>query len=333
MNVRKYFSSINPKTIIYFAVLLAIYVPMAIIGQLNFSNFSYILLVATLIYVVLTKRWYFFAIGLSVFTVSFAVQYLASLFIQVAYRDGSFLMSSMLLAYFVVLFLSTLSSHAEWTVRSVWLATFYGVVVATVTETMLLLLAGVYNVYLLGIDGVIVMLLVSLAYLMVGRHVKVNRPHRYEDIDVEMVQARIKRLGFEAKKNKKQELIVYDKVNERASYRVFFTDEKIATRDTPKLFENYLVFKDHKPKQAYSWLLQESTKSSEVRGPKPIKKEQFIIVNILKKAPKENVSLVEIPLPRSQSTNTVALIQIKQSELDKIDKFLEKATVLLDSAE
>jgi hypothetical protein len=325
----KYFKKIDIKTIIYFSVLAILYVPMLLTGNLNFDRFAYILLIATIVYVIATKKWYFFQIAISIFLLAFGIEFLQSAFYEYTLKDPSFIVSSLLFSYFLIIFFTTLTAHAEWTIRSPWIATGLGLIGAIITELMLIILAQVKNVYLVGLDGILIMLLLSGLYLGIGKKIFVHIPKKYNGFDPDFIEGALELKGFFAKKNKKSEIIVFDKTDKTKSYRLFFSSEKIITRDTDKLINNFVIIRNRKMVPVYSWLLRETSKSFEIRGPKPIQSQQFIVISVTDKT--AGTKIVDVPIPRTNRTHKFALITISEKDKKQIGNLIEQATVMLNT--
>lgn len=333
MKSRKLFKSINTSTIIYFAVLIGIYLPLILTHQLNFNNFAYVLFLTTAGYIVATRKWYYIQVALSLLIFGFTVNFLSALFYQVAFKDASFIMSSIILAYFFVLFITTLSTHAEWTIRSAWVGLIFGLFAAIVTEVILIAGLMLNNEYVVGLDGLFITVIVAFLYLSVGKSVKVNVPNEFLDVNQDKFQTDMNNIGYKVKKNKKHELIIYDETEDSKSYRIKFIEDKIITQSGELKPKNkFLLVKNDKEKTLYPWLLQQASLSFEVRGPKPVKSEQFIIVNVAEVT--SGVKLHQIDIPHSSKHYEVAIITIAKSEINtKLDSLIERATSSLDTTE
>jgi hypothetical protein len=327
--LRKSFSALNIKTIIYIGALLIIFIPMLLTNTLNASNATLVFVLLTTVYIISTRKWFYIQIVSSVFLLLMSIYMLETIFYQYTLKDASFIIASTLFGYFAVIFMTTLKNHAELTIRSPWVATMIGSVGTILTESILVVILNVNNVYIVGADGIIVMWVLSLLYLWIGKKITVNEPTRYDKLDYNLLEGRLEDIGFSATKMKNSDLKITDKTDETKSYKLFFSEEKLIIRDTDKLINNFIIVRDKKMKPIYSWLLRESAKSFEVRGPKPIRSEQFIIVNVVEKT--SGTKLVEVPIPRSTKNYTLAVISVSEKDLKKIDKLIEQATVMLNS--
>lgn len=323
-----WFSKIDVRTIIYFAVLAFLFIPMAFTGELNYNRMLVITFFATGIYIIATKRWFYIQIAAALLFVSFAIQYTSSLYVQVKIQSANFIVSSFVLGFVMVLFVSTFSRHAEWTIHSPWIATIYGSIAGILTEYIIITTNNERNVYLVGIPGMIVIFAVGFAYLVFGTKVRVHKPVNVKNDDmIDTLQASLQDNSYSLKRNKKDELFIYDDTDETSSYRVFITTDKIAHLDANKEWKEWLKVHDKKSQYIYAWLLQESVRSFEVRGPKPIKSEQFIIISI--GATTSEPSVIDVNIPRSKRQRHVAFMSVAENDMKHVGKQIEKATALL----
>lgn len=322
-----WFSSIDIRTVIYFAVLAFFFIPMAITHTLNYNRVLLIILLATAVYIVATKRWYYIEIAASLFIVSFAIQFMSAMYVQVKYQAANFIVSSFVLGFVFVLFLSTFSRHAEWTIHSPWIGNIYGAIAGMIVEYFMIMANTERNVYLVGIPGLIAMLVFGIGYLCLGSKVRIHQPEFDKNADIDTITKSARKYSYTLKRNKKNELFIYDDVDETASYRVFITKDKIAHMNANKEWKEWVKVHDKKSQYIYAWLLQQAVRSFEVRGPKPIKSEQFIIISI--GGTTKDPALIDVQLPRSEHVRKIAFINVAENDMNKIGSKIEKATQLL----
>lgn len=323
-----WFSAIDVRTIIYFAVLAFLFIPMAYTGELNYNRMLMITIIATIVYIIATKRWFYIQVAGALLVISFAIQYTSALYVQVKIQSANFIVSSFVLGFVLLLFISTFSRHAEWTIHSPWVATIYGTISGMITEYIIITANSMRNVYLVGIPGLIVMFAVGFAYMSIGSKVRVHKPEKVTDNDnIDNLNASIQDYSYSLKRNKQNELFIHDDTDETASYRVYLTNDKIAHLEANKEWKEWLKVHNKKSQYIYAWLLQESVRSFEVRGPKPIKSEQFIIISTGSLT--SDPIIIEVPVPRSKKVRHVAFISVADKDMKHVGKQVEMATALL----
>lgn len=321
--------SFNMSTVMYFTVLGVFLVLQYFNGGLTFEMLFLTFIVTSVPYLFFTRKFYLVVPAISVFALMFTIATLPSSVYLITGEEPSFVMFSSVLAFLLTLLMSNQVSHAEWSIKSPWVANILGLIgLYSIEMGLLMKMEGVSQI-IIGTVGFLAFMLISVGYITSGQYVTINKPTSLtpDSLDKSLTASMYDSMYLHVKgeADSQDEVTVLDsKSRDGASYRLYFTNDTIYYDSDSKPKRQFKVMKDKKAKMLYSWLLQQSIKSKEIKKTKEIKTESLIVVTIDERYSDGLIETWDIPIPRTSKTNVVGHLIIDGKDNDKfIDKLTE----------
>lgn len=327
--------NIDTHTTIYLTVIGVLLILQALMGGLTTSYIAVVLFLTTLPYLFITKRFYLVVPIISVLALLMTIATLPTAVYAVIGEEPSFVISSATLTFLIPLFLSNLVSHAEWSIRSPWVAALIGLGVLYFTEFSLLTGTSLDSQVLIGGLGALAGIVVSSLYLMVGGKVSVHKPTSLQSNSV--VQQLSKELGssgylhVDSKAVSETQLLLLDtKSKTRDSFRVYPVGDEIFV-DKDLLEKNKVsMFIKGKQRKLYAWLYREAGVSAERRRTKDIKGESFILMGVSDRTTIPNYEIIELSKARSKKKYYVGIINLSPTNMNKNKRLFKEMTVEIE---
>ena len=322
------------STAIYLTTIIALLLLQLALGGMTTKNTMYILIITTLPYIVFTKKYYIITPVISIF---FLLGTIASLPIAVYTATGnepSFIISSAALGFFITLFIGNMVSHAERSIRSPWVANIFGLIALYIMEFALLTALSTKSAMLIGGLGLLAHLLIATIYLTVGKYISINTPAILtEDSLVSALTAELTNSVYNSTSELEGSSGQFKLSGKSSSFgriRLYPTLEKITTTTENKNFlKNFYLWENGKKKSIYSWLLQETIRSSEINKTKEFKSEQFIVIQKNPTSKDGSFDIIELPIKRSSKKLYFGVFTLGEKVNKKtIKKFNELAIEL-----
>lgn len=306
----------NLSTVIYLTVLGVLLIQQFLVNNgLNVQSFIGIVLLTTIPYIFLTKRYYYLIPFVSVFFVLMVIGSMPIAVYEITGKEPGFIIASSTLGFFITLLVGTIVSKAQWSIKSPWVANILGTTSLFIVQYLLLTATTTESQVLIGTAGLAAHLLTSLSYLMVGPSVKVNNPSPLRD---QSVADRL--LDFLAdngysyvsypKQPQRRDTLLDNNSKYDDSFRFIFSETAISLNNEKKGIKKFQFYKDGSSKNAYSWLLRESIKSKEAPRTNEVKNEHLIFVYFDDTSKISAYDTLELPIKRSSKTLNVGVLKL-----------------------
>lgn len=312
-------STLNLSTVIYFTVIgvfiVLQYLNGGIVPELTFLIF----MITTIPFLLFTKKFYLAMPVIAVFMLMLTVATLPNSVYLVTGEEPAFVMTSSILGFLLTLLIGNQVTHAEWSIKSPWVANLLGLFGLYISEFMLLIYLDKPSQILIGIVGFLTFILISISYLTIGKYVSIHAPNemsgdRVSDSLKDAIMSKTY-LHVESKSRKRKQLtVLVSKSKSKNSYRIFFTNNEIYYDKDVPFKRQFKIIKDKKERFIYSWLLRESTISKESKKTDKIKNEMFVVISIDDKYTEGKIEIFDIKVPRSSKVNRVGHLTISGND-------------------
>ena len=325
---------VNIKTTIYLTFMFVLFALQLYLGTLTVATGTYIVILTTIPYLFFTKKYYIIQPFIAIFFLMIVIATLPTSIYMITGKEPSFIVSSSILGFFITLLIGNIVSHAEWSIRSPWIANILGLLSLYLVEFTLATGLLVKNSFIIGGSGLIALVSVSCLYLMVGKYIHVNKPTTMQDNSQYLqLTERLLSSGYEQGPDLKRsegQLLLLDTLSKNTQYRLAPIDSALTvTTEKKNYIKNYYLWKNGVRQQVYSWLLREGSKSKEQNLPKGIKAELFIVINQKAGLTDGFGDIIEIPLKRSNKNIYVGKFTLGDKVTSKtVDNFNELAVAL-----
>lgn len=308
--MRTRIKGIELSTAIYITALIVLIIPQLFIYGVNAPYMTLVLLVSTMFYIVLTRRWGVIQVIFSILLMAFSFMGMATIFVNIAGVDPSFILSTMLFGYFLVLLTSVSSRHPEWSIHSPWIGTSIAIAAAILVELVLLLVFKIKNPYIVGGIGLVIILAIGLSWLMFLPKSRIHEPNYVNDEIkkdfVDEISKDINKQGFNLIHDKK-DVYIEDKVNKKNRYKLLFINDRLYF-DSKKHLWTY--WNATETKKAYSWVYANICKAMYSK-----KSTKLIVVENLDET-ETSYNIKPVKKPRSKSNLQLGIITTNEKYFD-----------------
>lgn len=321
--------TLNLSTVIYLTTLATLFILKYLNGGLT-SEFVFLIFIVTSVpFLLITRKFYLATPIISIFFLMLTIATLPNSVYLVTGEEPSFIISSATLGFLLTLLIANQINHAEWGIKSPWIANILGLIGLYISEYILLLSTPNTSQIIIGAIGFLIFMIISTSFLTIGKYVFVHKPRNIQsDSIVQNLTDEITNSSYlhvKTGRRSEQQFTVLDKNSKyNESYRLYFTDETIYYDNDLSDKKQFKMIKNNKEKMLYSWFLNESTRSDESKKTKEIKSESFIVVTIDDTYSEGLIETWAIKRPRSQKYNLIGHMIIDGKDKKKfINKFNE----------